>query len=73
MPDFDYDTVTYTNLLYSIEENNVERIVAKYGDSFDEGAAHFEILGPVKQYEDANNISLVVMMTYGQTKYLFTR
>ena len=29
-------------------------------------------LGPVKQYEDANNISLVVMMTYGQTKYLFT-
>lgn len=33
MPDFDYDTVTYTNLLYSIEENNVERIVAKYGDS----------------------------------------
>ncbi len=72
MPDFDYDTVTYTNLLYSIEENNVERIVAKYGDSFDEGAAHFDILGPVKQYEDANNISLVVMMTYGQTKYLFT-
>ena len=46
--------------------------MAKYGDSFDEGAAHFEILGPVKQYEDANNISLVVMMTYGQTKYLFT-
>ncbi len=72
MPDFDYDTMTYTNLLYSIEENNVDRIVGKYGDTFEEGEAYFEVLGPVQQYEDANNISLVIMMTYGDNKFLFT-
>ena len=72
MPDFDYDTLTYTNLLYSIDENGVDRIVAKYGDTFDEGEAHFEVLGPVVQYDDANNISIVLMMTYGDNKFLFT-
>ena len=72
MPDRDYDSLVYTNLLYSIDENNVERIVAKYGDEFDEGNAHFEILGPIKEYDEVNDSSVVLMMTYGDNKFLFT-
>ncbi len=72
MPDRDYDTLVYTNLLYSIDENNVERIVAKYGDEFDEGDAHFEVLGPIKEYDEVNDSSIVLMMTYGDNRFLFT-
>ena len=71
-PDCDYDSLVYTDFLYSIEENGVEEIIPKPGDTFDVGDAHFEVLGPVKEYEDVNNASIVLMMTYGETKFLFT-
>jgi len=71
-PDYDYDSVLYTNFLYSIEENKVNEILSKPGYTFDEGGAHFEILGPLKEYDECNNMSVVVMMTYGAQKFLFT-
>ncbi len=32
----------------------------------------FEILAPVKDYDDLNNYSVVLKLTYGETSYLFT-
>ena len=36
------------------------------------GGATATVLGPVKQYADPNNTSLVIKVTYGQTDFLFT-
>ncbi len=43
------------------------------GDTFTLGSATITVLGPVKsQYEDTNDLSLVLMVQYGDTRFLFT-
>ena len=43
------------------------------GDTFQLGDAQITVLGPVKKYyEDANDLSLVVMVEFGDTRFLFT-
>lgn len=43
------------------------------GDTFYLGGATITMLGPVKSgYEDDNNLSLVLMVEYGDTRFLFT-
>lgn len=72
MPDFDIDTTVYTNMLYAMEENNVEEIKVTEPFNMEIGNITFEILGPVAQYNDANNNSIVFKMTYGEKTFLFT-
>ena len=43
------------------------------GDTFTLGSANITVLGPVKShYEDTNDLSLVLMIQYGSTRFLFT-
>ena len=43
------------------------------GDTFQLGDALITVLGPVKKYyEDSNDLSLVVMVEFGDTRFLFT-
>lgn len=42
------------------------------GDGFDLGNSYVEILGPQKKYDDTNNNSIVMKVTYGETSFLFT-
>lgn len=45
----------------------------KIGDTFQLGDATITMLGPVKtSYEDVNDLSLVLMVQYGDTRFLFT-
>ena len=45
----------------------------KVGDTFYLGGATITMLGPVKRgYEDDNNLSLVLLVQYGDTRFLFT-
>lgn len=46
--------------------------IPKAGDRFDLGSASVEILAPLAAYEDANNLSIVLRITYGETVFLFT-
>ena len=72
MPDFDIDTTVYTNMLYAMEENGVEGIKVTEPFNMEIGGITFEILGPVSQYNDANNNSIVFKMSYGEKTFLFT-
>ena len=45
--------------------------VPKVGDTYSLGSAEVKILG-VNSTEDSNNCSIVLMITYGETKFLFT-
>lgn len=64
-------TPTYLNLLDSIEKHNVNPISISAGYSFNLGSSYVEILSPMKQDEELNNMSAVIKITYGNTKMLF--
>ncbi len=46
--------------------------VPQVGDVWPLGDASVTVLGPVRDYGDANNSSLVLAVDYGQTSFLFT-
>ena len=64
-------TDTYERFLDSLED--VENIaIAEAGDKYEYGSLKIEILGPLKQYEDLNNMSIVAKVSYGKTSLMLT-
>ena len=68
----------YTNDYVTSFTNAVERSGARFaqprpGESFQLGGATIDVIGPLNlRYEDANDLSLVLMVTYGDTRFLLT-
>lgn len=62
---------TYTRLLHSIADYDVNPIAAQHGEFLKLGSATIEILAPLKQYKELNNMSIVMKITYGETSFLF--
>lgn len=65
-------TKVFENFVYYLDQQEVSITVPEAGDTFDLGGAQVEILGPVEEYSDTNDTSLVLRVTYGQTSFLFT-
>lgn len=65
-------TKVFKNLVKSLEQQNVSLTIPQPGDSFPLGSAQVRVLGPVKAYEEVNDTSIVLSVTYGQTDFLFT-
>lgn len=67
-----YDSKVFRNMVKYLKEQGKSVTVPRPGDSFDLGSARVEILGPVQEYDDANNTSIVLRIDYGETSFLFT-
>lgn len=65
------NTETYTRLQHAIADYGVNPIAAQNGDTFALGSASVEILAPLKQYKELNNMSIVMKINYGETSFLF--
>ena len=67
MPDMVSYTRAFETMLDSVERCGAETRLGQAGDTFELGQAQLELLWPAKGYEadDANNISLVIRVTYG--------
>lgn len=65
-------TRTYEKLLDAINSKGADVIVPEVGDNIKLGLCNVEIIGPVKKYSDMNNSSLVLKITCGVTKLIFT-
>lgn len=64
-------TSTYEKFLDGLE--NVKNIIpAGTGDNFDFGSLNLDILGPVKEYDDLNQMSLVSKVSFGNTSVMLT-
>lgn len=63
--------LSYDNLLEAISENDVNPIPVSGGESFTLGSALVEVLSPIKQDDNLNNMSVVLKVTYGETSFLF--
>ena len=75
-------TKTYERFLTALQDKALKLTAAKPGtvyalsgktaSSMDKQPPKLEILAPVADYDDLNDYSVVVRMTYGGTSYLFT-
>ncbi len=65
-------STTYEKLLLAIKNKNIAPESPIPGTSFNIGGLIFEVLAPNKQYDDVNNNSIVVKMTFKNTSFLFT-
>lgn len=71
-PVTEYSSKVFQDMVKYLEKQRKSITVPRPGDSFDLGSARVEILGPVKEYDDANNTSIVLRIDYGETSFLFT-
>lgn len=71
-PVTEYSSKVFQNMVKYLEEQGKSITVPRPGDRFDLGSARVEILGPVEEYDDANNTSIVLRIDYGETSFLFT-
>ena len=71
-PVTEYDSKTFSSLVKYLGNQNVSITVPSAGDTFALGSAQVQILGPQRNYDDPNDTSIVLKITYGETSFLFT-
>ncbi len=67
-----HTTKVFKNFKRYAEEQGRKIEIPSAGDSFELGESHVEILAPINKYDDLNNNSIVLRVTYGDTSFLFT-
>lgn len=77
MPEFEYDSKTYTNMINALDEYDVDAyyLYGGEGETLDwDEYVTVECLSPLEdiEYDDANNVSIMLRFTYGGTTALFT-
>lgn len=73
LPDVVKDTKTYEDLVNVIEYRNINAIHPYAGDSYGLGSAQISVLSPCRDdYDDVNDFSIVLKVSYGNTNFLFT-
>lgn len=66
-------TASYTRMLEAIADQDLMITPAEAGDTYPLGdGAVLTILGPVGEYDDLNNMSVVCRVDYGDTSFVFT-
>ena len=71
-PDYRHGTQTETAFLTAAENCGANLYEPELGETYDLGGATVTVLGPVKQYEDPNDMSIVVLVQFGDDRFLFT-
>lgn len=66
------NTKTFENLLDTIELKGIDIIIPEVGEKIDFGSCDVTILGPVKEYKEINDNSLVLKVKFGNSKFIFT-
>ena len=72
MPDVSADTETYRDVLDAVEGKGLRVQHPVPGDVLDFNGLPVEIFGPVKEYSNLNNHSIVLRVSVGETAFLFT-
>ncbi|WP_249436155.1 ComEC/Rec2 family competence protein [Paenibacillus sp. Marseille-Q4541] len=73
MPKVSSNTKTYESLLTSIKNKNLKVTTAKAGITIDlDNQLDIKMIAPVKTYDDKNEMSAVIKLTFGKNSFLFT-
>lgn len=72
MPNKINTTKTFEDVIEAIEKKELFITEAKVGDKYTIGEAEFVILAPNKDYEEINDASVVIRLTYGEKSFMLT-
>ncbi len=67
-----YDSEAFDDFVAYLAKQGKQITVPRAGDVFYLGSARVEVLGPVRDSDEPNNMSLVLRIVYGKTSFLFT-
>ncbi len=67
-----YASNCFDDFVYYTDQQGLEVTIPSVGDRCTFGGATVEVLGPVKTYAETNDTSLVLAVTYGDARFLFT-
>lgn len=65
-------TLVYTRMLEALDAQGVQVDEAIPGDVYELGTARLQILAPYESVDDANDISVVSRLTFGERAFVFT-
>lgn len=68
----EYDSEAFRDFVKYLNKQDKELEIPNTGDTFKLGSAEVKILASNSSYEDHNNASIVLRITYGNTSFLFT-
>ncbi|MBP3484162.1 MAG: MBL fold metallo-hydrolase [Oscillospiraceae bacterium] len=66
------DSPSYEIFTDAVYDAGLELIVPELGESYRLGEASFSFIGPLEDYDNQNDDSLVLRLEYGDTSFLFT-
>ena len=66
------DSASYEIFTDAVYDAGLELTVPELGESYSLGEASFSFLGPLEDYDNTNDDSLVIRLEYGDTSFLFT-
>ena len=67
-----YSSKCFDDFLYYTDQQGLSVTIPKVSDTISLGDSTATVLGPVKSYADPNNTSIVLMVQFGENKFLFT-
>lgn len=67
-----YSSSCFDNFVNYADQQGLAVTIPAVGDTVTFGGAEAEVLGPLKSYADLNSTSLVLRVTYGDVRFLFT-
>ena len=66
------DTSSYEIFSDAVSAKGLAMTVPELGESYTLGEAKLEFIGPLEEYDNLNDDSLVMRLEYGDTSFLFT-
>lgn len=71
-PENEPDTMRYQNLLEVIEEKQIPLLYASRGDEYKSEGLTLQVISPSNEnYDNTNDSSVCILLTYGENKFLF--
>ena len=67
-----YSSKCFDDFLYYTDQQGLTITIPKPGDALTLGGTTATVLGPVESYAEPNNTSIVLMVQFGENKFLFT-
>lgn len=67
-----YDSKAFEDFVKYTQAQGLEVEVPTLGDTYTLGEAEITVLGPIKEYSETNDTSLVLRCDFGETSFLFT-
>ncbi len=71
LTDLESTSYTFEALLDGIESSGVDAEIPAVGDEYTVGDMKFTVLAPLTATDDANNMSIVIKLTYGNLSFMF--